>query len=104
MKRLRVNLTPTVSNLIRDQTLHIAADSIDNALAWEDRLLTAIRSLGMFHGHAVDEDATDRLGTKIQKYVFEKTYLVHYHVNTVAGTVEIIGFRHGAIRQRQDEP
>ena len=77
---------------------------MDNALAWEDRLPAALRGLGEFHGHAVDEDARERLGGTTQKMVFERTYLVHYEVDKRAGVVTVVNVRHGARRPRRGEP
>ena len=104
MKRLKVHVSPGVTEQIQEQVFYIAQDSTDNALAWEDRLLAALESLGDFHGHAIDEQAVDRLGGIIHKMVFEKTYLIHYEVNQTAGIVEIMNFRHGARRPRVGEP
>jgi len=104
MKRLKVVIPPSVQEQIRDQLLYIAEDSIDNALAWEDRLRASINGIGNMHGHAIDEAASARLGETIRKCVFEKTYLIHYRVNTAAGTVEIVNFRHGSRLPRTAEP
>jgi plasmid stabilization system protein ParE len=83
--------------------LYIADDSIDNALAWEVRLRAAINGIGDLPGHAIDEEASDRLGEVIRKVVFEGTYLIHYHVDEKAGVVHIINFRHGARLAREGE-
>ncbi len=103
MKRLQVQIAESTLAKIREQTLFIAEDSIENALAWEDRLLAAIEGLGEFHGHAIDEDACARIGGRIHKMVFENTYLVHYEVNDAARIVEVVNFRHGARQPRMGE-
>jgi plasmid stabilization system protein ParE len=104
VKRLKVIIAPVVREQIRSQVLYIAQDSIDNALAWEDRLRAVMNSIGDMPGHAIDEDASDRLGEPIRKKVFEGTYLIHYRVNDAAATVEIVNFRHGMRLPRSGEP
>jgi plasmid stabilization system protein ParE len=104
VKRLTVLIPPIVQEQIRAQVFYIAQDSIDNALAWEDRLRAAIDAIGKAPGHAIDEDASGRLGYVIQKYVFERTYLIHYVVDGAAGTVRLVNFRHGARLLREGEP
>jgi hypothetical protein len=37
MKQLEVRVAPIANRLVLDQVLYIAQDSIQNALAWEDR-------------------------------------------------------------------
>ena len=73
MKPYKVVLHEFVMDEINQQVIYIAKDSIDNALAWDARLKTAIRALGDAPGHAIDEDATERLGETVRKYVFEGT-------------------------------
>ena len=104
MKRLKVIIPPRVQEQITVQVLRIAEDSIDNALAWEDRIGSAIEGIGDVPGNAVDEDASTRLGYQVRKNVFEGTYLIHYRVDDVAGIVRIVNFRHGARLPRIDEP
>jgi plasmid stabilization system protein ParE len=104
MKRLAVVIAPVVGEQITAQVLRIAEDSIDNALAWEGRLRTAILAIGDAPGHAIDEAASDRLGVVIRKVVFEGTYLIHYVVDQPAGVVRIVNFRHGARLPRVGEP
>lgn len=104
MKRYRVTIAPVVVEQIRAQVLHVAADSIDNAFAWEDRLNQAIRNLGEMPGFAVDEEASARRGYSVRKYVFENTYPVHFAVDETAGVVQIVNFRHGARLPRQNGP
>lgn len=102
--RCRVIYAPIVRTQIEEQVLFIARDSIDNALAWEDRLREAIDGLGAFHGYAVDEDASGRLGRVVRRLVFEHNYLVHYTVDDAAAVILIINMRHAARRPRQGEP
>lgn len=104
MKRFAVIVPPDVEQQILEYVLHIAHDSIDNALAWEDRVRAAMKAIGQTPGHAIDEDATVRAGVTIHKVVFEKTYLIFYRVNDAAGTVEIANFRHGARLPNRGEP
>lgn len=104
MKRLKVDVSDEVKLQISQQVFHIARDSISNALAWEDRLRSALNSLSDFYGHATDEEASLRLGEPVHKMVFEKTYLIHYQVNVSVGVVEIINFRHGARLPKTNEP
>jgi plasmid stabilization system protein ParE len=103
VKRLKLKITQLALDQIREQIFYIAQDSVDNALAWEDRLLAALKGLSEFHGHAIDEDARERLGGTTQKMVFERTYLVHYEVNENAGVVTVVNIRHGARLPRKDE-
>lgn len=103
--RYRVVIPPVVEEQIRAQLLYIAEDSIDHALAWEDRLRNAIQSIGRLPGgHAVDEAASQRVGETVHKMVFEKTYLIHYRVKANAAMIEIVNFRHGARLPRNREP
>jgi plasmid stabilization system protein ParE len=104
VKRLKVIVTPDAQEQMLERILQIAKDSVQNALKWEDRLRAAIGRIGELPGHAVDEDATRRLGRTVRKYVFEGAYLIHYLVNESAGTVNIINFRHGARLPRRGEP
>ncbi len=104
MKRLTIIIAPNVQEQITDQVLHIAQDSIDNALAWEDRLRVAIEGIGEMPGYAIDEDASDRLGYQVRKNIFEDTYLIHYCVDEAEGKVRIVNFRHGARLTRTGEP
>ena len=104
MKRRLVRIVPFAEEEILRQVLYIAQDSIDNALAWEGRLRAAIKSLGEFHGHAIDEDASMELGHAAHKLVFEGTYLVFYQVEEVADEVRVVNFRHGARLPRHGEP
>jgi plasmid stabilization system protein ParE len=105
VKRLTVFIAPTAEDQIIAQVLHIAADSIDNALAWEQRLRRALENIGdVPSGHPIDEDASDRLGHTVRKAVFEQTYLLHFTVDEAAGVVRIVNFRHGARLPRGIEP
>jgi plasmid stabilization system protein ParE len=62
VKRLTVIIPPSVQQQITAQVLYIAQDSINNALAWEDRLRAAIDAIGKIPGQTIDEDASGRLG------------------------------------------
>ncbi len=104
MNRLPVHVPRSVQEQILEQVLFIAEDSIDNALAWEQRLLSALNALGDMHGHAIDEGASERLGQTLRKVVFERTYLIHYRVDDAAGTVVVVNFRHGARLPTPHEP
>jgi len=94
--RRPVHVSPFVEDEILRQVLYIAEDSLDNALVWEDRLRAAMKGLGDFQGHAIDDDASMELGYPVHKLVFEGTYLIHYRVDDAAGEVRILRFRHGA--------
>ena len=104
MRRLTVSIPPTVQDQITVQVLHIAQDSIDNALAWEERLRGPMEKLGEVPGYAVDEDASDRLGYEVRKLTFEGTYLIHFTVDDAAGVVRVVNFRPGARLPRGTEP
>ena len=104
MKRLKVVISDRVEMQIREQVLFIARHSIDNALNWENRLRIAIVGIGVLSAHAMNDDASDRLGQKVQKMVFEKTYLIHYIINEKNEAVEVINFRHGAKLPKAGEP
>jgi plasmid stabilization system protein ParE len=104
VKRLTVVIAPVVQDQITAQVLHIAAHSVDNALAWEERLRAAIERIGQVPGSAVDQDASDRLGVEVRKTVFERTYLIHFQVDGAAGVVRVVNFRHGARLPRRGEP
>lgn len=105
MKKYHVIIPPVVQQQIRSQVLYIARDSIDNALAWEDRLRAEISRIGSVPtGYAVDEAASARLGEEVRKLVFEQTYLIHYRVNPKRHVVELLNFRHGARLPRCGEP
>ena len=104
MKRLPVIVPAEVKEQIRAQVRYIARDSVDNALAWEDRVRAALDGLGDAHGHAVDEDASRRVGQQLRRTVFERTYLIHYRINDKPAAVEVVGFRHGARLPRRGDP
>jgi plasmid stabilization system protein ParE len=101
---LQVRVTEMVNSQIVEQVLYVAADSISAALNWEDRLRASIDNLGNFYGHAVDQEASERVGGTVRKFVFEKTYLVHYEVDAEAGVVYVINLRHGSRLPRTGEP
>jgi plasmid stabilization system protein ParE len=77
---------------------------VDNALAWEERVRAALDALGDAHGHAIDQDASRRVGQQLRKKVFERTYLIHYRINPKPPAVEVVGFRHGARLPSRGEP
>lgn len=104
MRRLSVRVPPHVRDQITSQVLHIAEDSIDNALAWESRLRAMIGAIGEFQGHAIDDEASRRASLAVRKVVFEGTYLLHYHVDESTAVVVIVNFRHGARLPRRGEP
>ncbi len=104
MKRLKVIVSDKFYEQLDEQVIFIAQHSVDNAIAWEGRLLTELKGLADFHGHAIDEVAHDRLGQPFRKLVFERNYLIHYVVDEVNGRVDVIGLRHGARQPRPDEP
>ena len=102
MNRLPIIIPPAVREQIRETVLYIARDSADNALAWEGRLRAELGMLADIHGHAVDESASERLGRTLRKVVFERTYLIHYHVSDAG--VYVVNLRHGARLPRAGEP
>src|SRR5262249_22601396 len=102
--QFRVKITQLAEEQIRGQVIYIAQDSIDNALRWEDRLRQAIHEIGAMPGHAIDEDASARVGEPVRKFVFERTYLIHYTVNVDEAIVELIIFPPGTHLPRFDEP
>lgn len=98
-----------ISQLAKDQICNhvdfIAVDSMTHAIAWESRLMKSIREIGTMAGsHAMDEDASERIGSRVHKVVFEGTYLIHYVFDREAKAVYIINFRHGARLPRKNEP
>ena len=103
MNRFKVRIPNHVQDEITRQMLYIAQDSVDSAMRWEDRIRAAIMGLAEFHGHAVDDEASRRSGIVVHKLVFEKTYLVYYHVDNRANAVDVVGFRHGARLPHVDE-
>src|SRR5437879_3841448 len=104
MKRNTVIIAPYSLEQINAQAIHIAENSVSNALAWEARVHRAIDDLGDMAGYAIDEDASDRLGYTVRKLVFERTYLIHFTIDKAAGVVRVVGFRHGARLPGKDEP
>lgn len=104
MKRRRVIVAPIVHDQIRAQLLHIARDSIKNALAWEDRVRATIKKLSQYSGYAIDETASARLGYTLRKLVFEGTYLIHFVVEDNQRIVRVVNFRHGARLPVRGEP
>ena len=104
MKRLKLRISDHVQEEITRQVLYIALDSVDNALAWEERVRAAMKGLSEFHGHAIDDEASRCSGIIVHKLVFEKTYLIYYHVDHGAYAVDVVNFRHGARLPHADEP
>jgi plasmid stabilization system protein ParE len=104
MRSRAVEIVGPVEGQVRDQFLYIAENSVDNALAWEERLRTTMAGLGEFAGDAIDEEASDRVGYRVRKRVFEGSYLIHYRIQEERNTVEVVNFRHGARLPRAGEP
>lgn len=104
MKRLPVEITPSVDRSIDEQVLFIAQDSVDNAFAWDARVRRYLESIGDVYGHAVDEMASDELGRTVRKTVFEGNYIIHYVIDDAAGRVRVIGLRHCARLRLPGEP
>ena len=104
MSAWSVSVSPSVWVAIREQVNHIAKDSLRNALAWEARLDRAIFGLAGPPISAVDSAATDRVGTTIHRFVFERTYLIFYELDHAAAVVYVVGFRHGARQPGPGEP
>lgn len=104
MKLRRVIIAPIVQQQIRQQALYIAEDSIDHALAWEERLRDTIIDLANFAGYAIDEDASKRLGFTLHKRTFETNYIIHFVVDESKDEVRVVNFRHGARLPRSGEP
>lgn len=104
MRRFSVHIAAGAQDQITEQVRYIAQDSIDRALAWRDRVSGAIQNLAEFHGYAIDEDASGRLGFQLHRLVFEGTYLVHFTVDDAAGVVRVVNFRHGARLPTHGEP
>jgi len=74
VRRLKVSVSEDVKLQIREHVLYIAEDSIDNALAWEDRVRAPINHPGDMAGHGIDEEASRRIGRTVRKFVFEKIF------------------------------
>lgn len=104
MKRYRDNVPARVQMLMSQQVMHIALDLLDNALEWETRVRAAVLSLRDNPGYARDEQASERLGKKVWRLVFERTYLIHFTVDKTNAIVNVIGFRHGARMPGPGEP
>lgn len=104
MRRFKVILSPTVQKQITEQVMLFAQDSIDNALAWEQRLRDAIMSLSDGRGHTRDPEASRRVGFSVRRLVFDRTYLVHHVVDSKQGVIRVVNFRHGARMPRKGEP
>ena len=102
MKSLPIVLSLDAARQLDELVLYIAKDSFPNALAWEARITATLHALEDMHGHAIDEDASDRVHQQVRKTVFERTYLIHYRVTET--TVEIVNIRHGARLPREGEP
>ena len=90
--------------LIAGRMAQVAADSLPNAVAWESRLLSALRSLGdLPTACPIDAAASQRAGVTLRKMVFERTYLAFYTFDSLVG-VEVVHFRHGARQPGPREP
>ena len=96
MKRYVVYVPEWVALEIQGQVLHIALDSVDRALAWESRLVSAINGIGEHPGYAEDEKMSRHFGRTVRRMVFESRYLVFFSVKESAGVIEVLHFRHGA--------
>ena len=95
----RVIIFPTVENQILDQVLHIAQDSIDNALRWEQDLRKRIMDLDELpRAHPISEPESRALGCEVRKMNFGD-YLVFYRVDDSEQAVYILAFMHGSRRQ-----
>ena len=105
MISLRVIVSERAKAQIREHLLRIAEDSIDNALAWEDRLAAAVRGIGDVRGgYGIDGDASERYGEPIHKLAFERTFLIFYTLDRAKGLIKVVSFRHGARLPEVDEP
>lgn len=97
MKRFPVIIPPLVQQQIEEHVRYIAADSIENALGWENRVRLAIQSIGdLPRRYAVDREVSERYGTLVRKVVFERTFLIFYGIDKPSRSVHILKFRHGA--------
>ena len=99
-----VNVPLNVKRQIAEIVAFIADDDEDRALAWESRPMDALRGLGRFHGHAMDREASDRLGQTVQRLVFERAYLVHYQVDEASLAVDVKNIRHEKRLPHDGEP
>ena len=99
-----VNVPANVKKQMAEIVAFIADEDEDRALAWEKRLMDALRGLGRFHGHAVDRAASDRFGQTVQRMVFEGAYLVHYQVDEESLAVDVKNLRHGKRLPGDEEP
>jgi plasmid stabilization system protein ParE len=105
VKKYRVLIPQVVQDQIHAQVLYIARDSVNNALAWETRLRAAFKELATLPTrNPVDATASDRIGERVRKMVFERTYLVFYRIRESNRAVDILNFRHGAHLPQAGEP
>lgn len=105
MSGYSVDVPQQVEDDITRQVLFIARDSVDNALAWEQRVFKAIAMLAYTpQGYPIDPYASERTGQKLRKMVFERTYRVHYTVDHDERRIRIQSFRHGARLPNPHEP
>jgi len=94
--KYRVVLPGHVENLIADQALYIAEDSIHRALQWERGLREAIERLGETpRANPISVPDTELAGYEVRKLI-HGNYLVFYRIDDDAKTVFVEGFRHGA--------
>jgi plasmid stabilization system protein ParE len=104
VKSWTVIVAENVQRQIDEHVFRIAIHSINNALAWEARVRTAVAGLADVPGYAVDEDASDRVGYEVRKLVFERTYLIHFRRDESTRVIQVLNFRHGAREPRPGEP
>ena len=104
MKAYTVVTPPEVKRQITGIVLLIADDSIDDAIAGEERLTAALDALADVHGHAVDEVASVRTGLRLRKATFEKTHLIHYRVDGATATLFVVNVRDGRREPQRGEP
>lgn len=91
-----VLITTKAEDSINDYTLYIAQDSLDRALAWQDRLLVQLREIGdMPRAYPVSEPDTKLAGYEVRKMVFGN-YLAFYRIDDEAKIVYVEAFSHGA--------
>ena len=104
MSDFRVVVSERAKSQVWQQVLYIAEDSVDRALAWEERVIIAMQAIGKTRGgHAVDDEASNRFGEEVHKVPFERTYLIFYTVDRAKRRITVASFRHGARRKNEEE-